>query len=273
MDEFNTAAGGGLAALADRWWFSPSARALRLAGVEAVDLVLPVECLGCGAPGVRLCGVCAARLRRELRVPRVADDMGAFDVTAPPAPVFAAGHYAGLSAAAILEFKRPHGAGLAAVLARPLAKTLELAQRSQAWRADARLVPIPSTASALRRRGFSPPDLLLGAAVATGGVGASESRLEPGLLRCNRLHRSKAQKGAGRRERFAAVRGKFVLRRAGVSPHLVVLVDDVSTTGATLAEAARVLRAGGHRVIAAVVLAAVPPPAALGREEGGAISP
>lgn len=276
MDGLNAgaggSAGGGLAAWADRRWFSPSARALRRAGVEAVDLVLPVACLGCAAPGVSLCGDCAARLRRELRFPFVADDLSSFDVTAPPGPVFAAGRYAGLSAATLLEFKRPHGAGLAGVLAPPLATTLELARRSRAWHAGTRLVPIPSTRSALRRRGFSPPEVLLGAAIAA-HPGSAAGRVEGGLLRCSRAHRARAQKGAGRRERAASIRGKFVLRPAGDSPFPVVLLDDVATTGATLAEAARVLRAGGYSVAGAVVLAAVPPPAGSQRAKGEAISP
>ena len=76
------------------------------------------------------------------------------------------------------------------------------------------------------------------------------------------------QKGLGRGDRAQRVRGSMRVRRGLFAPARVdgrpcIIVDDVLTTGATLAEAARALRAAGALVRGAVVLAATRPPATL----------
>ncbi|TGJ97703.1 hypothetical protein DLJ96_07205, partial [Actinotalea fermentans ATCC 43279 = JCM 9966 = DSM 3133] len=73
------------------------------------------------------------------------------------------------------------------------------------------------------------------------------------------------QVGLGSRSRGARLRGVRTARRAGrqglLRPGTVcLLVDDVLTTGATLAACERVLEDAGARVLGAVVLAATPPP-------------
>jgi predicted amidophosphoribosyltransferase len=60
--------------------------------------------------------------------------------------------------------------------------------------------------------------------------------------------------GSGARERN--VGGRVVLSRRRLPPGDVLVVDDVVTTGATLAESVRVLRSGGVAVAAALVIAA-----------------
>ena len=61
------------------------------------------------------------------------------------------------------------------------------------------------------------------------------------------------------RRRFANVRGAILLRRrADVAGRSILLVDDVWTTGATLAECSRVLRRGGARRVVAFSLARTP---------------
>ena len=78
-----------------------------------------------------------------------------------------------------------------------------------------------------------------------------------------RIRNTPPQTSLPRTKRLANVRGAFALRdQAGVEGANVLLVDDVTTTGATAGEAARALLAGGaNRVVLAVVAKAEPPTA------------
>ncbi|MEP6797352.1 MAG: phosphoribosyltransferase family protein, partial [Lapillicoccus sp.] len=84
------------------------------------------------------------------------------------------------------------------------------------------------------------------------------------------------QAGLGQEARARNLAGAYAVRSArtpGLVGRRVVLVDDVMTTGATLVEAARALRAAGAVVEAAVTLAATArrprePPGPRGRWEG-----
>ena len=71
-----------------------------------------------------------------------------------------------------------------------------------------------------------------------------------------RVHDEGRQVGRSVHARQRALHGSMVVqRRSPVIPHQVVLVDDVVTSGATLAEAARALRAGGIEVLAGAAVA------------------
>jgi ComF family protein len=108
-------------------------------------------------------------------------------------------------------------------------------------------VPVPLHWGRRWRRGFSQAhELAIGLGLPVRGV-----------LKRRRYTRS--QTGLSAAERNANVREAFVLsRRAGPLDGLcVVLVDDVSTTGATLEACARVLKEGGVREVRALTAARV----------------
>ena len=200
-----------------------------------LDLVLPQRCAGCGELGTGLCGAC----RRVLSAP------GLGVVGRCPAPVVAAAAYDGVVRALVLAHKErgrlaltgPLGAALAAALAElPLPPGTVL-------------VPVPSSAAVVRRRGHDHARRLAAAAGARSGLPVLP------LLRQSRRVADSAGLGAAARQVNLA--GALVARRP-VPGLPVVLVDDVTTSGATVQEAARALSAAGADVQGAVVVAATP---------------
>ncbi|MFT4279909.1 ComF family protein [Microbacterium sp.] len=205
---------------------------------EAVGLFLPVWCAGCGVAGAEVCPVCRASLlpgSSELIVRRLS--AGPTVVSALP--------YADTVARVIRAWKEEGRTPLTA----PLAAALRIAivgmcDRIGMTTGEVDIVPLPSSRAAFRRRGFAPVDLLVRRA------GMRPSRLlTPGAATAD-------QRGLSREERLRNVVGSLRAREAG--GYRVVVVDDVVTTGATLAEAARVLTSAGAEVVGAATVAATP---------------
>lgn len=236
------------------------AQGLGGAFAELLAVLAPVECVCCGSEDSALCGTCARRLRLLCARPFRAEGQAPALLTADGAvilPVVAGGHYRDELAQALLSFKHLGQGRLASVLGPALGKAIRSAVGDGTGIC---LVPVPSTNSAFRRRGFSPVHLLLGR---LGRLGAL-----PGLHVADSLKkapgRGRGQKGLGRGERARRVRGSMAvrwLRKSSLEGKACVIVDDVLTTGATLAEAARAVSAAGGMVCGAVVLAATRPPA------------
>ncbi|MGX5358742.1 ComF family protein [Kocuria sp. KH4] len=234
----------------DRW----GARVLdRLA--EAAEVLVPVECAVCRAPGSSLCRVCRMLLRRSCARPFEASS--AAPLLGPCLPVTAGGRYAHQLATCLLAFKNGGRTDLAPVLAAGLATALRAAAPS--WPpGPVLLVPVPTAPSALRRRWFDPVLVLL-EDCARRGVLPAGAAVGKHLRHRGGVLPGPAQKRLGRAGRRARQAGS--LRAVVPAGARCVVVDDVLTTGATLAEAARALRAGGADVVGAVVLAAVRSPA------------
>ena len=207
-----------------------------------LDLILPLECGGCGAPSTRWCDACARELSVAADQPHVVNPR-----VDPQVPVFALGRYAGARRRAILAMKE-HGRG---DLVTPLARALAIGvHRLLIWgmvETPLTIVPAPTRRLAARRRGGDPVTRLAVAAVA----GHPDVTVVP-ALRMKALARDSVGLGTAARERNVA--GRVLLR--GQRPRTeVVVVDDIVTTGATASESVRILHAAGTRVAAVLVIA------------------
>lgn len=139
----------------------------------------------------------------------------------------------------LLLYKDAHRYPLAGLWGRAVARVV--LQNWPGVRFD-RVVPVPGTLARRLRRGFEPASLA--AREAARALGAPFSR-------CLRLKRSpRPQKGLTASQRHENLRGAFRSVGALVRAR-VLLVDDVTTTGATLREAAKALSAAGAEVYAA----------------------
>jgi predicted amidophosphoribosyltransferase len=120
------------------------------------------------------------------------------------------------------------------------------------------LVPVPSGTLTVLRRGDDVVGALAGTAARTARAGGLPVRRASALRQAGRR---RDQVGLGRLERRANMVGAFEVRprlRATVRGAQVVVVDDIVTSGATLAAAARVLASAGAHVVAGAVVAATP---------------
>lgn len=138
-------------------------------------------------------------------------------------------------------------------LARPLGDLLaEAGSAMLAVGAVDCLVPVPLHPSREAERGFNQSVLLANRVGRRWGV-----PVEPRALRRRRRTLSQTDLDAERRR--ANVRGAFTLSRsAAVEGRHVLLIDDVFTTGATVAECARVLLEAGASAVGVLTLARVP---------------
>ncbi|MCU1412866.1 MAG: hypothetical protein JWN80_206 [Microbacteriaceae bacterium] len=203
---------------------------------DALSIVLPVSCAGCGADDRGLCAGCRLALRPTIGIQRLSDGT----------VVRAALAYDGVARHAILEFKENGRTDIAWALSAPLATAVRAAALAAGPGDALSIVAIPVGRQAYRRRGYDPVRLLLRRA----GLGGPHE-----LLRSVRPRDE--QKALGRAARAENLEG--VMRaKVELGGARVLLVDDVVTTGATLAEAARAVRAGGGRVVGAAVLASTP---------------
>jgi predicted amidophosphoribosyltransferase len=224
-----------------------------------LDLVVPAPCAGCSTPGHWLCAACAGALVKHPATP----------VRQRPAPpglpcVYSGSIYGGSIRNLIVAHKEHGCLPLSGPLGGHLAGAVGALLTASEWQSErddrgtpsrppVTLVPVPSSRSAVRRRGH---DAIRRTARAAAARMGPKARLVPALAQA-RAVADQAELGIVERE--ANLRGALTVprrhaRAIGEGP--VVVVDDVMTTGATLVEAHRALREAGAWVLGAAVLAA-----------------
>ena len=206
-----------------------------------LDLVLPLDCGGCGAPSTRWCEACAKELSVRSDEPHLVGPR-----LDPGVPVFSLGRYAGARREAIIAVKERGRADLVKPLAIALRAGIAHLLTWGVVETPVTVLPAPTRRSAARRRGGDPVTRM--ALAATAGL--------PGLnvigaLRTRALVVDSVGLSSADRQRNIAGRVKVIQPVAGE----VLVVDDIITTGATARESVRVLQTVGARVAAVLAIA------------------
>lgn len=203
-----------------------------------LDLVLPLACGGCGAPSVRWCAACAGAFTAEPVVVTTRVD--------PGVPVLSLGRYAGARRQAIVTMKDRGRRDLTVPLGVALARGVDRLLRWHVIERPVTLVPAPTRWTAARGRGGDPVTAVATVATRIPGVRVAS------LLRTKMGARDSVGLSISARQHNVA--GRIALRRTARPGTELVLVDDVVTTGATVAESVRVLKQAGFRVAAVLTL-------------------
>ncbi|MEV4378620.1 phosphoribosyltransferase family protein [Streptosporangium sp. NPDC049644] len=229
-----------------------------------LDLILPPRCAGCDAPGSLVCPRCAVELHGTpaRRMP---------DPAPPGLPeCWSAAEYTPAVRRAVIAYKERGRT----VLAPPLAGALALAVATAAGERPVLLVPVPSARPAHRRRGHDPVARL--AELAAGclrqaGWPATVARVLAQRRRvADQAGLSSLQRAANLSTAFSVTIGRNApVPRSWGGAEAIVLVDDIVTTGATLAEAARAMREVGVTPSFAATVAATRRRVRTGEPDGG----
>jgi ComF family protein len=195
-------------------------------------MLVPPLCWGCGGVARRrepLCVGCRRLLRR----------LGPDPVLLCGVPTWAPLAYSGPARDLVRALKFRGATAVADAMAAQIAANAPAALLAGV------LVPVPLHPRRLRRRGYNQAALIADALARRAGLEVADCLARSGS--------AATQVGRDRSERRSGPAGSVELR--GPVPDRVVLVDDVATTGATLAACAAVLRAAGAHEVTALVFA------------------
>lgn len=211
------------------------------------ELIFPSRCIGCSQLGISICSTCRKSWHSHIyhRTIKVLDTSY---------PVISAIEYSPIASRVLMRAKEANQEAADQLLANALSHSLRYFLKNFGF---GDLVPIPSRRSATRKRGRDFMQEI------TDSVAENESIKSLQILQHQRAVRDQSQLNSQQRSRniAGAFSTSFNLAEVRDSGNIgpLIIVDDLVTTGATLAEAIRALRTAGFPVLGAVTGAVANP--------------
>lgn len=211
-----------------------------------LDLILPIECLGCQKEGEYFCIDCQQKLKinTEIESHKLSADL----ICPSLEKVFIAGNYEDpLLKNLITNYKYHFLSPLSIPLGKFLVEFWKQLNTLPDFNSSALITPIPLSKQRYRWRGFNQAELL-----------ARLLAENFNYLLCLDLKRKKhchPQVELNEKKRLENVRQAFSWQGPNLSGKTIILIDDVTTTGATLEAAAEALKKAGPQKIYGLVLA------------------
>lgn len=213
-----------------------------------LDFLFPKRCVGCRRLGSYICSTCFTSIRLAEAQICVYCNRPAIDGITHPSCLrryglsgtFAPFAYSGVIKRLFAAYKfQPHVSDLAETITQLLHESI---LENEIWYGvlakTAFLIPIPLSAKKLRARGYNQSSLLAQLLAKKLGI--------PSYSLLSRIKETATQVGLSREARIANLKDAFTLRqKTPIAGKTIVLLDDILTSGATFAEAAKVLRRNG----------------------------
>ncbi|MEM9953810.1 MAG: ComF family protein [Chloroflexota bacterium] len=203
---------------------------------NALDLIFPPRCQFCGRVDTHFCERCTRDLA-QIPIETISQNMP------PLVDILSSGVHRDLLQASVQALKYQRQQHLGVILAERLVPIIEAKQ----WMIDM-VLPVPIHAKRLKQRGYNQAkEISLPMATALDLAHRDDLLIRPS--------QTQSQVGLSRAERLDNVAGDFKLTEASsVTEKTILLVDDVRTTGATMATCADILlNAGATKVYGVTV--------------------
>lgn len=227
---------------------------------RALDLLFPPTCGGCQCTGLRWCDACQQQITRipDPICQRCGDSLSKAEVALQPSTLYCRacqmhppeyqalrsyGVFHGSLREALHRLKYQRDIGLGEALSKHL---IEL-YNDLNWEIDL-VTPVPLSPKRTRERGYNQSGLL-----ARPLAYAIQKPFQPNVLQ--RCRETRSQVGLSAKERQLNVEDAFTANAGKVKEKVVLVIDDVTTTGSTINACTQALRKAGASAVYGITLA------------------